>query len=472
MEHGLRKDIYTRKDVYIRYGRYLGPAGRLVALAAAWLVLTGQTGTDVNQYFDGNGVTVIINGWPNFNDCDPMDDEDCQVLNLAGCSNPDWPHDIDLSIELIPPMNCNGTDKRKIWIAENASDCNDTLSTKYLSNPIILNEYDTDTGIANLCGKGSDSYPNEFNPGLGDVQVKTSTFYEHDGQDACSEGGTEKILFLCYALGPDAGGGSELNVVYGWHKFKVDTRPPGPFDDDSITIQEGDGRAKVVWTHPDSDVSAVTVLYREGGSFDGASLDIDSLDVTPCDEWKDGDNGKGDILSVTSSGETTLDELDNNVWYELCVIPRDDMANEGKPSDTYVFIPRPECDFWECAPQDIEGGFCFIATAAYGPGDPLVETLRRFRDHLLLPTMVGRVMVRLYYGLSPVLAAAISRQPALRSGARAALLPVVAGARMALAIQRQTVNTSFGVWLLALLLMLGAVFVIRRCVRRSRVRRS
>lgn len=50
-------------------------------------------------------------------------------------------------------------------------------------------------------------------------------------------------------------------------------------------------------------------------------------------------------------------------------------------------------------------GGCYIATACYGSFDhPDVIVLRRFRDAVLLKSAVGRLVVRVYYGLSPSLA--------------------------------------------------------------------
>lgn len=46
---------------------------------------------------------------------------------------------------------------------------------------------------------------------------------------------------------------------------------------------------------------------------------------------------------------------------------------------------------------------CFIATAVFGES-PQTVTLRRFRDHVLLPRPVGRYLIRVYYYWSPVLA--------------------------------------------------------------------
>ncbi|MCZ6787507.1 MAG: hypothetical protein O7E54_10150 [Planctomycetota bacterium] len=65
---------------------------------------------------------------------------------------------------------------------------------------------------------------------------------------------------------------------------------------------------------------------------------------------------------------------------------------------------------------------CFVATAAYGRTDCVeVERLRRFRDRHLLTNPVGTAFVRAYYRISPPIARAIARRPALRRVVRRTL---------------------------------------------------
>ena len=60
-------------------------------------------------------------------------------------------------------------------------------------------------------------------------------------------------------------------------------------------------------------------------------------------------------------------------------------------------------------------GGCFVATAACGdPFAPEVMALSAFRDDVLLQTRFGRLFVRLYYAVSPSIAAVIARSSALR----------------------------------------------------------
>ena len=76
------------------------------------------------------------------------------------------------------------------------------------------------------------------------------------------------------------------------------------------------------------------------------------------------------------------------------------------------------------------GGGCFIATAAYGSYlHPDVVLLREFRDGYLLTNRPGRVLVGVYYRVSPPLAGFISRNEALRAIARWTLTPLVLGVK-------------------------------------------
>lgn len=66
---------------------------------------------------------------------------------------------------------------------------------------------------------------------------------------------------------------------------------------------------------------------------------------------------------------------------------------------------------------------CFIATACYGDYDaPEVKVLRLYRDQVMAGSRIGRTTIRLYYALSPGLAAAIRRSPRAQHFSRTYIL--------------------------------------------------
>ena len=70
---------------------------------------------------------------------------------------------------------------------------------------------------------------------------------------------------------------------------------------------------------------------------------------------------------------------------------------------------------------------CFIATAAYGsPTARELDTLRAFRDNVLLHTEAGTALVDFYYHTSPPIASFIADHEAIRAVVREAVLdPIV-----------------------------------------------
>lgn len=55
------------------------------------------------------------------------------------------------------------------------------------------------------------------------------------------------------------------------------------------------------------------------------------------------------------------------------------------------------------------GSRCFVVTACYGKDSPQVETLRNFRDAILLNNFFGKISICIYENLSPPLAKGIAK---------------------------------------------------------------
>ncbi|WP_226383028.1 CFI-box-CTERM domain-containing protein [Burkholderia savannae] len=69
---------------------------------------------------------------------------------------------------------------------------------------------------------------------------------------------------------------------------------------------------------------------------------------------------------------------------------------------------------------------CFIATAVYGEHARETNFLRSWRDRVLLSSLVGRLLTRCYYAMSPCVARALERSPRAARVVRVGLDRVVA----------------------------------------------
>jgi hypothetical protein len=75
---------------------------------------------------------------------------------------------------------------------------------------------------------------------------------------------------------------------------------------------------------------------------------------------------------------------------------------------------------------DDDGGWCFVATAAYGSrAEGKIRVLRDFRDRYLAPCPAGRALIRAYCTYGPAAADFIRERPALRAWIRTLLLPAI-----------------------------------------------
>ena len=75
--------------------------------------------------------------------------------------------------------------------------------------------------------------------------------------------------------------------------------------------------------------------------------------------------------------------------------------------------------------DDVAGGGCFIATAAYGSKmDKHVKILTEFKNKRLVTNPIGRSIVDAYYKFSPPFAGYLHKHPFARAIVRYALIPI------------------------------------------------
>lgn len=147
-------------------------------------------------------------------------------------------------------------------------------------------------------------------------------------------------------------------------------------------------------------------------------------------------------------------------------------ANDGDCSNS----PSGGTDCRIVTPSEVVGVLdktnCFIATAAYGTQFAKeLDTLRDFRDQILLSNGIGHRFVRWYYDHSPKYAKMILDHPFARATVRAGLVPVVWFAGMVLAYGPLKASLAFlvSLILIAALISLGRRPDVRAAARKNYV---
>lgn len=95
---------------------------------------------------------------------------------------------------------------------------------------------------------------------------------------------------------------------------------------------------------------------------------------------------------------------ERSIGYRVRMAP---YLDDKKPNQEFINqlsekIKRSKAEY--TAPETVKKGPCFIATAVYGSYDcPEVWTLRRYRDDVLAARWYGRLFIKSYYAISPVI---------------------------------------------------------------------
>jgi hypothetical protein len=186
--------------------------------------------------------------------------------------------------------------------------------------------------------------------------------------------------------------------------FHYDTIAPDKAE--NLKLTSGDQNIKVSWDYSDdldvADVDKVMVFYKKTDSTD-------------------------DYTEKTATGSSTeyqIKDLENEVDYSVYVTIFDLAGNESEKTDDLTAIPVPVDDFYKYYRKSggkEDGGYCFIATAAYGSyDDGMVKILRTFRDGYLPESFI-----KTYYKYSPPIANIIAKSTILSFVTRILLEPFV-----------------------------------------------
>ncbi len=162
----------------------------------------------------------------------------------------------------------------------------------------------------------------------------------------------------------------------------------------------------------------------------------------------------GSTWAIAYGNEKTLS--DGNIYGTFVAVSANTILQSNPVPLPLAPTPAPDPATPASTPADPPaasggggGGGCFIATAAYGSDFAWqVRTFKAFRDRYLLTCQIGRMAVRLYYTVSPPMAAFIAGRPVLRSVIRLFLNP------MAYAIRYPLQSAVFSVLCLSFFAML------------------
>lgn len=224
--------------------------------------------------------------------------------------------------------------------------------------------------------------------------------------DGCDEGDTgDASLYFFVQYGDDT-------VTKKVHTVKFSYDFEAPLTPTELSVEGGENNLKVGWTDELNSDEVTYKVYWSDASFDENTIE----------EAK----SKGDISGTSYQ----IGGLDVGTTYYVGVAAVDEFDNESVLSQLTTGMPVTVSDFWESykgAGGQEEGGFCFVATAAWGSSmQGAVPILRHFRDEVLVSSAWGRRLVSLYYLYSPPLARFIQKHPTLRAASRVVLAPFVA----------------------------------------------
>ncbi len=353
-------------------------------------------------------------------------------INLADCETPE---EVDLGISWQMDSNL------EMWTDYREADV--FLSTSDTCSAVSVEIGDTEENGGDVIIE-KDQYSGEF-----PLQEDTLTLADVTELDCASETEEEDYYFCIRWEWEYSDIYSDTVFIYrGGAPLRFDVKKPGAPVLEKVS--PGEKNLKLEWDPPDDeDIGSYIIYYREEGSEDI--------------RYKTETNGDAKSYQLTG--------LTNFIPYEVWIVAEDGSENLGDESNHMTGTPEPVEDFWETyreAGGSEDGGFCFVATAAYGSyQSAMVQPLRMFRDGVLAHSAAGRYLIAGYYRYGPRWARAIRGSEVHRTVARWSLAPAVAFARVS--NQIGVAETLVLLAALVILLMLGWRFVKRRRLRAGRI---
>ena len=239
----------------------------------------------------------------------------------------------------------------------------------------------------------------------------------------CAGAGSRRAVLFLKDEQPLIPGGTVEPVMRGEVTISFDFEPPlAPAPPD---VSTGDQGLNVSWGGVTRDAGTTrkfkVYFSAQQGKLTGTPVCDSGSYKTSCA-----------FVGPFTGGQARLGGLANGETVYVALAELDDYDNEGPVSLAVPGVPQDVSDFFEeyaASGGREKGGFCFIATAAYGSyWHPFVGSLRRFRDSVLGQSEWGRDFISFYYGWSPALAEVIEDTPHLRAMFRVLLAPLAIAA--------------------------------------------
>lgn len=280
------------------------------------------------------------------------------------------------------------------------------------------------------------------------VKRKVSELSSASTVDMCESLAETSYLYLIVS---DSSLGVEniYNVTY-----VLDFRTERPEAPAGLEATPGGSSISLSWDAVDKATSYKVYYVEEGGTITTGDIpeNLDAKSVT-----------------VSKNSASLKDGIKEETNYIIGVTAVDKAGNESLVGSVVAAQTVASKSFWDTYREenaDVDGGFCFIATAAWGSTqEPHVALLRKFRDDILQQSDAGRSFVQTYYRLSPPLAHFIGQHPVARAVTRTLLWPFYGAAWLALHAPAALGGIALG--LLALL-----AFVLRRTRKTKKKVRS
>lgn len=252
----------------------------------------------------------------------------------------------------------------------------------------------------------------------------------------CSSG-TDKTRVLLIIANDSSLGSDDTKPELAFKVVLDLSRPAAPAN---VVVSGGDANLNVGWDAVDN-AEKYKIYYSE------SPFDFD----TRKNVFSSGE--------LTGTGAKVTDNVENDKSYYVSVVSIDSNGNESALSTQSQGTAVPTIGFFEhyvntAGDNATDGGFCFVATAAFGSYEnATVTSLRLFRDQVLLTSKTGQRVVDGYYGYGPIWAEAIADNGVARRVASGVLWPLAKASRLwltAVAWQRAVLLLFLGAALLAL----------------------